>query len=47
MYIYIYQTSHVMSCRHPGDEVSGGGPFEGLVFCGKLCGGTRSFDPGE
>ena len=28
-------------------QVSGGGPFEGLVFCGKLCDGTRSFDPGK
>lgn len=47
------------SCRHPGGhsthgdlrfngfQVSGGGPFEGLVFCGKLCDGTRSFDPGD
>ena len=30
-----------------GFQVSGGGPFEGLVFCGKLCDGTRSFDPGN
>ena len=40
------------SLNHPdpavlGFQVSGGGPFEGLVFCGKLCDGTRSFDPGE